>query len=467
MRDYLQDMLHAACVEVQVAASGAEALTALSQNARAFDAVVLDSKMPEQDGVTTASRLRRIDGGATVPLILLAPPGKHKSEAYQALFAAVLNKPIRPLQLMATLRRVLSGAAPPPPTPAPATPATINLPALAHPLRVLLAEDNLINQKVTVALLARLGCRQGVDVVANGLEALQAVQQRPYDVVLMDVHMPDMDGLAATRAIRGQLPPEQRPYIIAITAAAMQGDAEQCLAAGMDAYVSKPVRLEELANVLAGVPLLGAPGAVPDNAATVDPEEVLKQSLTQGERMGKRIVLEMCIDSVELAVAAQQGGADRVELCDNLIEGGTTPSTGTIALARKHITIDLNVIIRPRGGDFCYSDVEFDVMKYDIETAKRLGANGVVIGLLKPDGALDVGRMRTLVELARPLSVTCHRAFDVCRDPFEALDQSYATGCGPGAHHRPGSHSAGRAGHGHRAGAQGRRSDHHYGRRRH
>jgi copper homeostasis protein len=139
--------------------------------------------------------------------------------------------------------------------------------------------------------------------------------------------------------------------------------------------------------------------------------------------MGKRIVLEMCVDSVESAVAAQQGGADRVELCDNLIEGGTTPSAGTISLARKHIAIDLNVIIRPRGGDFCYSDIEFDVMKYDIETAKRLEANGVVIGLLKPDGALDVGRIRALVELARPLSVTCHRAFDVCRDPFEALDQ--------------------------------------------
>jgi CheY-like chemotaxis protein len=133
----------------------------------------------------------------------------------------------------------------------------------------------LINQKVTVALLARLGCRQGVDVAANGLEALQAVQQRPYDVVLMDVHMPEMDGLAATRAIREQVSQERRPYITAITAAAMQGDAEQCLAAGMDAYVSKPVRLENLAHVLAGAPLLGASGAVPENAATVDPERTL------------------------------------------------------------------------------------------------------------------------------------------------------------------------------------------------
>ena len=138
--------------------------------------------------------------------------------------------------------------------------------------------------------------------------------------------------------------------------------------------------------------------------------------------MTNRVVLEMCVDSVESAVTAQQGGAVRVELCDNLLEGGTTPSAGTIALARKHIDIDLNVIIRPRGGDFCYSDVEIEVMKYDVDMAKRLGANGVVIGLLRPDGSLDVDRTRALVEFARPLSVTCHRAFDVCSDPFEALD---------------------------------------------
>jgi copper homeostasis protein len=135
-----------------------------------------------------------------------------------------------------------------------------------------------------------------------------------------------------------------------------------------------------------------------------------------------RIVLEICIDSVEAAIASQEGGADRVELCDNLVEGGTTPSAGTIALARKNIDLDLNVIIRPRGGDFFYSDVEFEVMKYDIERAKQLGANGVVIGLLDEDGSVDVARTAELVELARPLSVTFHRAFDMARDPYEALD---------------------------------------------
>ena len=138
--------------------------------------------------------------------------------------------------------------------------------------------------------------------------------------------------------------------------------------------------------------------------------------------MDSKVKLEICIDSVEGAVAAQEGGADRVELCDNLVEGGTTPSAGTIRLAREHIDIGLNVIIRPRGGDFLYSEIEFDVMKRDIEVAAEQDADGVVIGLLNSDGSVDTERARALVELARPLSVTFHRAFDVARDPTSALD---------------------------------------------
>lgn len=142
--------------------------------------------------------------------------------------------------------------------------------------------------------------------------------------------------------------------------------------------------------------------------------------MSQGQRSGYRV--EVCVDSVEGALAAQTGGAARAELCDNLFEGGTTPSAGTIALARRHLQIDLNVIIRPRGGDFCYSEIEYEVMRRDIEEAKGLGANGVVIGLLTLDGDIDVARTRSLIDLARPLSVTFHRAFDVCRHPFAALE---------------------------------------------
>ena len=140
------------------------------------------------------------------------------------------------------------------------------------------------------------------------------------------------------------------------------------------------------------------------------------------------IKVEICVDSVESAVAAQAGGADRVELCDNLMEGGTTPSFGAIEVARRLLDIKLHVIIRPRGGDFLYSDIEFDIMKRDIDAAKKLGVDGVVFGLLDSDGNVDVPRTVELVELARPMMVTCHRAFDVCRDPLKAIDELAAIG---------------------------------------
>lgn len=139
-------------------------------------------------------------------------------------------------------------------------------------------------------------------------------------------------------------------------------------------------------------------------------------------------LIEVCVDSVESALRAQEGGANRVELCDNLLEGGTTPSAGAIAVARERLTIGLHVIIRPRGGDFCYSDAEMESMRRDVDVARQIGADGVVIGLLEPDGDIDVPRTRELLERARPLSVTFHRAFDVARDPERALDQLVGMG---------------------------------------
>ncbi|NHQ83774.1 copper homeostasis protein CutC [Chromobacterium vaccinii] len=139
--------------------------------------------------------------------------------------------------------------------------------------------------------------------------------------------------------------------------------------------------------------------------------------------------LEICAGSLASCLAAQAGGADRVELCDNLGEGGTTPSYGALAMARGKLGIKLHAIIRPRGGDFLYSTLEFDAMAHDVEVCRSLGLDGVVLGLLTADGDVDAARTRELAALAGPMAVTFHRAFDLARDPRRALEDVIAAGC--------------------------------------
>lgn len=139
---------------------------------------------------------------------------------------------------------------------------------------------------------------------------------------------------------------------------------------------------------------------------------------------------EVCANSVESCLAAQEGGASRVELCAGIPEGGTTPPYGDIVTARKYLTkTKLHVIIRPRGGDFLYNDLEKEIMLLDVENAKRLGADGVVLGCLTADGQVDMPFMKQLMKAAEGLSVTFHRAFDVCKDPKVALEQIIELGC--------------------------------------
>ena len=139
--------------------------------------------------------------------------------------------------------------------------------------------------------------------------------------------------------------------------------------------------------------------------------------------------LEIIAFNIASCEIAQAAGAVRIELCDNPADGGTTPSYGLIKAAREVLGIDLYAMIRPRGGDFLYSETEFEVLKADIEMCKKLGCDGVVIGLLNRDGSVDTARTRTLVELANPMGVTFHRAFDRTRDPFAALEDVITTGC--------------------------------------
>lgn len=139
--------------------------------------------------------------------------------------------------------------------------------------------------------------------------------------------------------------------------------------------------------------------------------------------------LEICANSVASCIEAQKGGAYRVELCAAIPEGGTTPSYGDIALARELLDIKLNVIIRPRSGDFLYSSLEQRIMLKDIEISRQLGVDGVVIGCLTADGEVDMKRNRELIDAAEGMSVTFHRAFDMCRDPFDSLEKIIALGC--------------------------------------
>ncbi|HKL58980.1 MAG TPA: copper homeostasis protein CutC, partial [Sphaerochaeta sp.] len=132
--------------------------------------------------------------------------------------------------------------------------------------------------------------------------------------------------------------------------------------------------------------------------------------------------IEICLESIESVIAAAEGGADRVEFCADLFEGGTTPSLGAFKVARENSTITMSVMIRPRGGDFCYSDLEFAAMKEDIRLFKEAGADCVVFGILSPDGEIDVQRNKELIELARPMQVTFHRAFDMTPNAEKSLE---------------------------------------------
>lgn len=142
----------------------------------------------------------------------------------------------------------------------------------------------------------------------------------------------------------------------------------------------------------------------------------------------KSYILESCVDSVESAISATNGGANRLELCGNLMIGGTTPTKALFQEVRKNCKNRIHVLIRPRFGDFCYSGYEYNIIREEVKLFRELGADGVVIGILEPTGDLDMVRMQELVKLAGDMSITLHRAFDVCRDPFVALEQSKQLG---------------------------------------
>lgn len=236
-------------MQSRAAQSAVEALNWL-ESGEMFDVAILDMQMPEMDGLTLASAIHQHPNYHRLPLVLLTSMGypEASSSALSTHFAAFLSKPIKQSQLYQILIHVLQAQPKKVQQQLPISVEDDMKLAQRLPLRILLAEDHLVNQKVALLLLGRLGYR--ADIAANGLEVLEALHRQPYDVVLMDVQMPEMDGLEASRRICEEWPAHARPWIIAMTANAMQGDRQLCLDAGMNDYISKPIRVEALNQAL-------------------------------------------------------------------------------------------------------------------------------------------------------------------------------------------------------------------------
>jgi len=220
------------------------------QNGETFDLAILDMHMPEMDGMELAKRIRQRN--ANILLVLFSSLGRREAgvNAEADLFAAYLTKPIKQSQLFDTLAGLFRESKARDEKSLLSTTERVKLDpefATRHPLKILLAEDNAVNQKLALRLLEQMGYR--ADVASNGLEAVESIQRQIYDVILMDIQMPEMDGLDATRNIR-KLTSLKQPRIIAMTANAMQGDREMCITAGMEDYISKPIRVNELQEAL-------------------------------------------------------------------------------------------------------------------------------------------------------------------------------------------------------------------------
>jgi len=231
-----------------VVASGKAAL-ALLETGTVFDTGIFDMQMPEMDGVQLAERLQQTHG-KPFPLLLLTSMGVVQDKKWQQLFDMQISKPVKPKQLIDALQLLLSGVdvGSLRKETAVSTPKFDHTMAEKFPLKILIAEDNAINQKVTQRILERMGYT--ANIAANGLEVIDALHLQSYDVILMDVQMPEMDGVEATEYIRQSFPPEQQPYIVALTANAFKEDRTRFLKAGMDSFISKPVIIEELVQVL-------------------------------------------------------------------------------------------------------------------------------------------------------------------------------------------------------------------------
>lgn len=298
-----------------------------------FDIAILDMQMPEMDGVTLAAEIRQVAACQDLPLVMLTSLGTNDGSD-QDHFAAFLTKPVKQSALHDVLMQVLGGQ----PIKVLPTSKSSEIEQLAHslPLRILVAEDNLVNQQVALHLLQRMGYR--ADVAGNGLEVLEAISRQPYDLVLMDMQMPEMDGLTATRQIC-QMELAERPKIIAMTANAMLGDRELCLEAGMDDYISKPIRVQELVQALRKCT---AVKAVSPEIVSTSPSDVIDlklfaelQQMVNNDTVLSEVVNQYLLDSPQkLATLSEALASDDQETLKRVAH--TLKST-SVMLGASHL----------------------------------------------------------------------------------------------------------------------------------
>jgi signal transduction histidine kinase/CheY-like chemotaxis protein/HPt (histidine-containing phosphotransfer) domain-containing protein len=369
------------------------------------DVAILDAQMPDMDGLMLAREIRAVGGAwASVPLVMLTSLGRREVGADDETFAAFLSKPLKPSALFDALVGIFTGQ------PVRVVPRTggdelqVDRRMGANvPRRILLVEDNATNQKVALALLGRLGYE--ADVAGNGLEGLEALGRQDYDVVLMDIQMPELDGLAATQRLRAELPEARQPWVIAMTANAMEGEREVALAAGMNEVVTKPVRIERLAEALAvSRPLAGAGIArapVEAEPASVEAEPASVEAAAVGATPPTEA-------PVPMAVPAERNGVIDPAVIGGLLAmlGGSTESMGDL--------IDTFLDDAPR----LLAQLRDDLVAGDAGGVRRI-AHG-----LKSNGA-DFGATR-LTELCRELE-TVGKSEDLTRAPglLERIEAEY------------------------------------------
>ncbi len=316
-----------------------------------FDIAILDMHMPLMDGVSLALAIRELRDAATLPMMMCTSLGRNQSDVRALEWAAFLTKPVKQSQMFNVLAEIFAR---PEETHSSASHSQVERESAPSPLRILLAEDNAVNQKLALGFLEKLG--YDAQVVVDGQQVLDAVEQHVYDLILMDVQMPVMDGLEAARRLCALYPRETRPRIIAMTANAMAGDREECLQAGMDDYLSKPIRLDLLSAALAACKPL-EDDTMNDDAPSESPlEEDALQLLraSVGDAFFFELVDVFLVDSqtmiADLTRAAQSGDADTLRIKAHTLKSNAA-SFGALALSQKCAQLEHFYSFGPNAGD--------------------------------------------------------------------------------------------------------------------